>query len=101
MGVEGERDVARDRRDLLRGHLLHQPGEALHPLAVEGGEHQLALLHVGVLVEQQHRVAADDRFQHPCALAGVQDVGRRGEDLFHLVGVGEHHERRRRRAAAA
>ena len=36
---------------------LHQAGEALHLLAVEGRQHQLALLEVGALVEQDHRVA--------------------------------------------
>jgi hypothetical protein len=95
--VQGERYVARERRHLLGSHFLHQPGQALHPLAVEGGEHQLALLHVLTFVEQDHRVAADDRFQHLRPPAGVEDVGRRGEDLFHLVGVGDVHERRRER----
>ena len=50
-------------------------------LAVEGGQHQLALLHVRRLVEQDHRVLADERLEHPRALAGVEDVGRGGEDL--------------------
>jgi len=66
---------------------------------VEGGQHQLALLHVRRFVEQDDRVGADDRFEHPSADAGLQDIGGRGEDFLDLVGVGDHHERRRERQA--
>ena len=33
--------------------------------------------------------------------AGMQHVGRRGEHLLDLAGIGEHHERRRLRAAGS
>ena len=50
---------------------------ALHPLAVERGQHQLALAHVLAPVEQQHRVAAHDRLERRrVRLARVQ--ARRG-----------------------
>ena len=38
--------------------------------------------------------AADERLEQAGALARVQDVGRRHEQLFDLVGVGQHDERR-------
>ena len=80
--------------DLALGQLGHQAREALHPLAVEGRQQQLALLQVGRLVEQDHRVAADDRFEDPRPLAGVQDVRGRLEDFLDLLGIPQHHERR-------
>ena len=40
-------------------------------------------------VEQQHGARADDRLEHARALAGVQDVGGRGEHLADLVGLRE------------
>ena len=60
----------------------------------KAGQQQLALLQVGLLVEQDHGVAADERFEDPRALARVQDIGGRLEDFLDLLGVGEHHERR-------
>ena len=92
--LRGRRSSTRPRASATS---LDQAGEALHPLAVERGQHQLALLHVGVAVEQDHRVVADDRLQDARALARVQDVGRRREDLLDLVRLGDHHERRRER----
>jgi hypothetical protein len=81
--------------DLLLGHLGDEAVERLHLLAVERGEHQLALREVRALVQQDDRIAPDDRLEDLRALARVQDVGRRGEDLPDLVRVGHHHERRR------
>src|SRR5262249_26440196 len=46
------------------------------------------------LVEQDHRVGADDRFEDVRTLAGVQDLWRGLEDLLDLLGVGDHHEGR-------
>jgi hypothetical protein len=97
--VEGHRHAARQRRHLFGGNLGHQAGEALHPLAMEGGQDQLALLHVSAFVEQDHRVGPDDRLQHTSALSRLQHVRRCGEDFLHLVRVAQHHERRRQREA--
>jgi hypothetical protein len=66
---------------------------------VEGRQHQLALLHVRALVEQDDRVLADERLEHPGALTGVKDVGRRREDLLDLLGIAQDHERWRQREA--
>jgi hypothetical protein len=93
--VERDRLPARPALDLALGHLGDQGVEALHGLPVEGREHELALLQMLALVEQDHRIAADDRLEDARALAGVQHVGRRGEHLAQLLGVGEHHEGRR------
>ena len=79
------------------GHTLDQPSEPFHALAMERGQHQLALLHVDAAVEQDHGVVADDRLQHPRPLTRAQDVGRRGEHLLDLLRLGDHHERRRER----
>jgi hypothetical protein len=86
--------LARPGGDLALGQLGHQAGHALHPLAVERGQQQLALLQVRALVEQDHGVPADDRLEDPRALAGVQHLGRRLEELLDLVGVGDHHDGR-------
>ena len=61
----------------------------------KAGSISLRCSRCGALVEQDHRVRADDRLEDARALAGVQHVGRRREELLDLVGVGEHHERRR------
>jgi hypothetical protein len=81
--------------DLPRGDRAHHLGQARDLLAVEGRQHEPALGEVRVLVEQDHRVAADQRLEDARAVAGVQDLGGRREDLLDLVGIGQHHERRR------
>ena len=86
--------VGRPRGHLALGQLGHQPGEALHPLAVKGRQQQAALLQVIVLVEQDHRVAPDQRLEDARALAGVQHVGRGREHLLDVGRVPQHHERR-------
>ena len=69
--------------------LGHQLAVALHPLAVERRQQQLALGHVRLLVEQQHRVRAEHRPEDPVGLAGVQEPRVAGEDLLDVLGVGE------------
>ena len=97
-GLQGDL-AASPAPHLVPGHALHQPAQALHPLAVEGREQQPALLHVRIAVEQDQGVRAHQRLEHPGALAGVQDVGRSGEDLLDLIRLGEDDERRRERKA--
>ena len=87
--VQPERRAGAPAGDLRRGDLLHHAGEGAHALAVEGGQHQLALGEVLGAVEQQHGARADDRLEHARALARVQDVGGRGEHLADLVGLRE------------
>jgi hypothetical protein len=58
--VHGQRLTDRPTRDLSVRELLHEREQALHALAVECGQHELPLLEVGVLVQQDHRVTADD-----------------------------------------
>ena len=94
-GMQGNGLVARPGGDLGLGQLGHHAREALHALTVERGQKQLALLQVRSLVEQDHRVASDDRLEDARPLAGVQHVRRGLEHLLDLVGVREHHERRR------
>ena len=93
-GVEDHRPVRRPRCGLLLRDLLHGAGEALHLLAVEGGQHQLALREVLALVQQNDRVAADHGLEDARPLTGVQDLGVGREDLLDLVRVRGHHERR-------
>ena len=93
-GVQLDRLLARPVGELALGQLAHQTLQRVHALAVERRQEQLALLHVGRLVQQDHRVATDQRFEDPRALAGVQDVGRRHQHFLDLVGVREDHERR-------
>ena len=60
--------------DLRRGDLGHHLGQPGDLLAVEGRQHEPALGEVGVLVEQDHRVAPDQRLEDARAAAGVQDL---------------------------
>ena len=54
---------------------------ALDALAMEGGQHELALAQVLVAVEQQQRVRAERRAQDLVGLAGVGAPRARGEDV--------------------
>ena len=85
------RGADRPALDLARGDLGHRLAVGLHPLAVEGRQQQLALAHVGLLVEDEDRVLAEDRREDLVALAGVEDARVAGEDLLDRLGVGEHH----------
>ncbi len=96
-GVKVDGSVPRPAGHVALAYLGHQVGQPLHPFAVEGGQHQLALLHVGAAVEEDHRVGAHHRLQRARAATGMEHVGRRREHLLHVVGIGEHHERRRLR----
>ena len=80
---------------LAPGHLLDEPRQPLHLLSVECGQHQLSLAEVGSLVEQDHRVRANDRLEDARALSGVKHLGRRGEDLAQMLRLRVVHERRR------
>ena len=93
--VRHRRHALADRpaRELLLGRFRHEVAVALHPLAVERRQHELALAHVRGTVEQQHGAAADDRPQDRIALARVQHVGAALEDLLDALRVGDHHPR--------
>jgi hypothetical protein len=79
--------------DLARRHLGHQRLVSLHPLAVKRRQQQLALLHVRVLVEQQHGVLAEHGQQDPVGLAGVDYARVAGEHLPQVLRVRKHHPR--------
>ena len=85
--VQCDRLVLWPSGDLALGQLAHQLGQGLHRVAVEGGQHQLALAQVWLLVEQDHRVWADDRLEDARALARVQHLRGRLEDFLDLIGV--------------
>jgi hypothetical protein len=87
--------VPRPGGELALGELGHQPGEALHPLAVESREHQPSLLEMRTLVQEEDRIGAQDRLEDPRALAGMKHVGRSAEQLLDLGGVGQGDERGR------
>src|SRR5262249_35842771 len=90
--VERLGDAVRPGGGLAGGGLVDDARQRLHLLAVGGGEPQLALPGGGGRVEEDDRVGAHDRLEDAGALAGVQDVRRRREDLFGLVGIryGDH-----------
>ncbi len=79
--------------DLLRRHIRHQLAVALHPLAVEGGQHQLTLPQVRAVVEQQHRARAEHRQEDAVRLTRVQQAGVASEHLLDSLRVGRHHPR--------
>jgi hypothetical protein len=74
---------------LARGHVGHCLLVAPHPLAVERRQHQLALCHVGVVVEQEHRMAPEDGHQHDVGLARVKQPRVAGEDLLDRIGMAD------------
>src|SRR5947208_13876538 len=92
-GMKLERLIPRPRGQLTLGQLGHQPGQLLHPLPVEGRQHELTLLQVLMLVEQDHRVPTDYRLENPRALAGMKYLRWRGEHFLELVGVGQQDRR--------
>ena len=91
VGQARQRLAGRPALDLARRHLGHRLLVAAHALAVERRQHELALRHVGVVVEEQHRVAAEHRQQHDVRLAGVQEPRVPGEHLLHGVRVAQEH----------
>ena len=58
-----------------RAASAHDPLEGAHALAVEGRQQQLALAHVGGVVEQQHRVVAEQRQQERFASPACSSRG--------------------------
>ena len=64
-----ERLAERPGGDLALGDLPHHLAVALHALAVERGQQQLALAQVRRPVEQEHRFATDDRAKDRVGLA--------------------------------
>jgi hypothetical protein len=94
--MKRRRLIARPAGDLALGDVPHQAGQALHLLSVKGREHQLALLEVLALVEEDQRPATDHGLEDASALARVQNVRRRGEQLLQLVRLREDHEGRAR-----
>ena len=88
VGHADERLAGGPALDLARRDLGHRLLVAAHARAVERRQHQLALRHVGVLVEQQHRVAAEHRQQHHVRLAGMQQPRVAREDLLDRVRIG-------------
>jgi hypothetical protein len=79
--------------ELARRNLGHRLLVPAHALAVERRQHQLALRHVGVLVEQQQRVTAEHRQQHHVRLAGMEQPRVPREDLLDRVRIGHEHPR--------
>ena len=76
VGAQRERLADRPGLHLLAGRLADQLAVAADPLAVEGRQEQLALLHVGRVVEGQHRVGPERRLEHGrVGLAGVELLG--------------------------
>ena len=80
--------------------LVDQVAVALHPLAVEGGQHELALAQVGRAVEQEDRGGSEDGLEQvePASGAGAQGIAIAGGDRLDRAGVG--HEDVGRPAAA-
>jgi len=73
---------------------------AAQRLAVEGGQHELALAHVLVLVQQEQRVLAQERREDPAAHATHVKAPRvAGEDLANQLRVREEHHAPVRRDA--
>ena len=83
-GAQAERLVRRaTRRSRCSAISRIRVAVALHPLAVEGGQHQLALAHVLGAVEQEHRVAPHQRLERGgVRLAGMEGVRVAGEHLL-------------------
>ena len=92
--MELDRLAARPARHLALRHLGHEPSQPLHALAVEGGQHQLRWLRCAPsssrITEFRPTTGSSTR-----APSRMEHLGRRGEHLPRLIGVGEMHEQRR------
>ncbi len=102
-----ELDLLRPAVDLLGGDRSDHRLVLAHALALERRQQQLALLHVLLLVDAQHRVFAQ-QFAQRAGGAGVQHGGVRAERLLDQLRVGHdhgrtqpHHAQREHRAVAA
>ena len=82
------------RASSVVGHAGHRLAPALELLAVEGRQHELALLQVLLAVEHEDRARAGERLQEGRAGAGAQLIGRRGVDALDLRRVGGEDHRR-------
>ena len=89
-GPQRERLTDRPPLDLAGRDLRDQVAVALHRLAVEGRQQQLALAHVVLAVERQQRELAEHRLERP-RVRGARVERRRvsGEDLLHERRIGE------------
>jgi hypothetical protein len=76
--LELERLAARPCRHPPLGLARDELAVALHPLTVEGRQHQLALAQVGCAVEQQDGVRAEDGLEEVRAAGGTGAQARRG-----------------------
>lgn len=92
--VQGDVLPGRPGGHLALADLGHHFPQTLHPLAVKGGQKQPALSEVNVLVEQDDRVATDDRSQDRRALARMYGIRGGGEQRLDVGRIGEDHERR-------
>lgn len=91
--VQRRRLARRPGGDPLGADLGDEILERGDPGAVEGGKDQLALPHVGALVEQDDRARSDDRGEDRRALARVEHLRRSGEDRLDVLGVAEEDKR--------
>ena len=80
------------RRHLGPGRLRDQGLVLAHPLAVEGGQQQLALAHVLRAGQRDHRVRSHDRSDRRARRAGRRHLRGRREDLLDGGGAAEHHQ---------
>jgi hypothetical protein len=93
VGLQREGLVQRPGLDVAAGDVGHQRAVGLHALAVEGGQHELALAQVRGPVEQEHGVVAEDAREHGrVGLAGAQHVRIGGEGRLDVGRVAEEHD---------
>ena len=99
--LQGDRLHARVDRELLAQRpgvdlgvddLLEDRLVGAHPLAVEGGQHQLAVGEVVGALEQQQRAGAEDRLEDDVAAGRQAVLALRVEGLDRRR-VGDHHHR--------
>ena len=58
--------------------------------AAEAGQHDAAVAHVLLAVQQQDRVGADDGAEEAVGVAGAEDLGVAGHHLLGQARVGDH-----------
>jgi hypothetical protein len=91
--MQRERNTPRPRGYLALRFFTNRLGVLRHRGGPKGRKNAPATDYMGGFVEQHERLIPHDRLHRSCAVAGMQQIGGRGEHFSYLVAVGQKYER--------